>query len=325
MQTDATQPKDQKPDIDVDKKQTGATQPKTDEPDIDVDKKQLQTGATQPNDQKPDNDEAWRKDKQGRWLTPHALYMRFYRTTNSLETEESYEWWTYGTMVKQLGPDLASDLKQRHEAADPRRTGRFVREHPDFPGIEEQYRYKNFASGRETKRRTELHEAEISQTADVQEEDAFEAMEKLLAEQESVHTFSTGETKPKPKKDQKPKKEKTWAQLAKEAVADTKANVELTEYEGFEKSLQDAGVSENFREALMKDVEPCRHWLSGLKHDLATAVGNKVTEIEMKAKETQRAIVEFKMRATPIRDAIKKANATAKPKGKAKAKGKARK
>ena len=48
--------------------------------------------------------------------------------------------------------------------------------HPDFPGVEEQYRYKNFASSRETKRRTQMHEAEINMEADIDEEGAFDAM-----------------------------------------------------------------------------------------------------------------------------------------------------
>ena len=43
--------------------------------------------------------------------------------------EDTYEWWTYATMVRELGADLASDLKQRHESADPRHTGRFIKEH----------------------------------------------------------------------------------------------------------------------------------------------------------------------------------------------------
>ena len=32
-------------------------------------------------------------------------------------------------MVRELGADLAADLKQRHETADPRRTGRFIKEY----------------------------------------------------------------------------------------------------------------------------------------------------------------------------------------------------
>lgn len=40
----------------------------------------------QPND--ADDDTAWRKNKKGEWLTPAALYMRFYRSIRSslLET-----------------------------------------------------------------------------------------------------------------------------------------------------------------------------------------------------------------------------------------------
>ena len=32
-------------------------------------------------------------------------------------------------MVRELGAELAADLKQRHETSDPRRTGRFIKEY----------------------------------------------------------------------------------------------------------------------------------------------------------------------------------------------------
>ncbi|CAE6926044.1 unnamed protein product [Symbiodinium sp. CCMP2592] len=184
----------------------------------------------------PNDPDAWRKDKRGSWLSPHALYMRFYRTTHSTETEEMYEWWTLRTMISELGPELAADLKQRHEAADPRRLGRFIKEHPDFPG--EQFRYKNYSSSKEMKRKVDSSEATMEMSADVEPDDAFDAMEKLLADQENASGLPN--IKP-PKPPPKPKKDKTFLQLAKEASADNKANLELTEYEGFEKSLTDAG------------------------------------------------------------------------------------
>ena len=41
--------------------------------------------ATQPiKQEKHDSDtDAWRKDRRGQWLSPHALYMRFYRSARS--------------------------------------------------------------------------------------------------------------------------------------------------------------------------------------------------------------------------------------------------
>ncbi|CAE7247188.1 unnamed protein product [Symbiodinium sp. CCMP2592] len=294
---------------------------------------------------KADDPDSWRKNRRGQWLSPHALYMRFYRstrgqdvdpdvakkridaegspsnaclsdrekmhqlylhylTTNSTESEDTYEWWTMATMIRELGPELAADLKQRHETSDPRRTGRFIKEHPDFPG--EQFRYKNFSSSKEMRRKVESSEAQIEMTADVEQDDAFEAMEKLLAEQDNVGAGQGQNPKP-PKPIPKPKKEKTWAQLAR---ADQKANLELTEYEGFLKS-------ENFRDALMKDLAPFHLMLSSSKHDVASAMGNKVDEA------LQKSITDFKFHAQPIRDAIKKANpkpkSNSKPKGKAKA------
>ena len=41
--------------------------------------------------------------------------------------------------------------------------------------------------------------------------------------------------------------------------------------------------SENFRDALMKDLAPCHLMLSSSKHDVASALGNKVDEVEMQA------------------------------------------
>ena len=49
------------------------------------------------------------------------------RTTNSMETADEYEWWTFAKMVRELGEALAKDLKDRHENADPTHAGRFVR------------------------------------------------------------------------------------------------------------------------------------------------------------------------------------------------------
>ena len=52
-----------------------------------------------------------------------------YRTTNSVNTEDEYQWWTKKQMIAELGAELTDDLVSRHMKEDPKATGRFIKPH----------------------------------------------------------------------------------------------------------------------------------------------------------------------------------------------------
>ena len=51
-----------------------------------------------------------------KWANSSLIVVARKRVAN--EETERYEYWTYDTMLKELGKDLADDLVQRHKAAE---------------------------------------------------------------------------------------------------------------------------------------------------------------------------------------------------------------
>ncbi|CAE7528157.1 unnamed protein product, partial [Symbiodinium necroappetens] len=97
------------------------------------------------------------------------------RTTNSVDTEDEYQWWTKKRMLEELGPELTEDLVARHLKEDPKASGRFIKQHPDFPHREDLYRYKNYAATSERHGKRQETSAEVAMEAELQESEAFEA------------------------------------------------------------------------------------------------------------------------------------------------------
>ena len=102
-------------------------------------------------------------------------------------------------MIKELGAEMAADLRDRHLAQDPAHTGKFVKKqlglnsgmhvsdtyvlhelahlrHPDFPDREDMLRYKNYASTRELDRKKFETSAGFELEADVDEDEMMEQM-----------------------------------------------------------------------------------------------------------------------------------------------------
>ncbi|CAE7257667.1 unnamed protein product [Symbiodinium sp. CCMP2592] len=196
----------------------------------------------------------WRCDKRGRLLKPHALYMRFYRnirssrssvigrrvvetvSSNSEESEDMYEFWSYRRMVDELGQDLADDLVARHKKEDPN----------------DMYRYKNYARTADYKRKKFETSAEFECTAQVEEE------------------------------------------------ANNKANNELTEQEGFETALLEAGVGQKMMDAMMDDLAPALQDLKEAKATVAIALGKKKDDLQAPTEALLKALLNFKKLAVPL-------------------------
>ncbi|CAE7231181.1 FAM120B [Symbiodinium sp. CCMP2592] len=285
--------------------------------------------------QEPECDD-WRRDKYGKLLGPAALYARFYRTGRSLSErskrcKEIYSWRTLRALRLELGDDLANDLYARHKELDSRLTGKLLRPHPNFS--KDMTLLKVFDTIKDIADKKFTNSADMQIEAnDVDENDVHKAMDALLDEEMPESSLQPGKPensdnkKPKPK----PKKEKTWREKAQEA--DKRANKEIIDYAGFKQILSSpaAGVASNMKAAILADVDPAKIHLEQVKYKVATAIGQKVSEVKMEPlfRELEAALQKFKTVSEPVRAAERKVAASEKPPkatAKAKAKGTAAK
>ena len=81
LQLDARTPvKQQNPEAKIEQQRVDAATPAKQQNDV-LDAKAVTDDAGGKPYNKEGDEDAWRKDRRGQWLSPHALYMRFYRST----------------------------------------------------------------------------------------------------------------------------------------------------------------------------------------------------------------------------------------------------
>ncbi|CAE7267783.1 unnamed protein product, partial [Symbiodinium sp. CCMP2592] len=271
--------------------------------------------------QEPESDD-WRRDKYGKLLGPAALYARFYRTGRSLVLRNA----SFGIKGPKSPPevrekmadaerseDLANDLYARHKEL-------------------EMTLLKVFDTIKDISDKKFTNSADMQIEAnDVDENDVHTAMDALLDEEMPESSLQPGKPgnndNQKPKPQPKPKKEKTWREKAQDA--DKRANKEIIDYAGFKQILSSpaAGVASNMKAAILADVDPAKIHLEQVKYKVATAIGQKVSEVKMEPlfRELEAALQKFKTVSEPVRAAERKVAASEKPPkatAKAKAKGK---
>ncbi|CAE7540454.1 unnamed protein product [Symbiodinium sp. CCMP2592] len=262
--------------------------------------------------QEPESDD-WRRDKYGKLLGPAALYARFYRTGRSLVLRNA----SFGIKGPKSPPevrekmadaerseDLANDLYARHKEL-------------------EMTLLKVFDTIKDISDKKFTNSADMQIEAnDVDENDVHTAMDALLDEEMPESSLQPGKPgnndNQKPKPQPKPKKEKTWREKAQDA--DKRANKEIIDYAGFKQAS-------NMKAAILADVDPAKIHLEQVKYKVATAIGQKVSEVKMEPlfRELEAALQKFKTVSEPVRAAERKVAASEKPPkatAKAKAKGK---
>ena len=72
--------KQQNPEAKIEQQRVDAATPAKQQNDV-LDAKAVTDDAGGKPYNKEGDEDAWRKDRRGQWLSPHALYMRFYRST----------------------------------------------------------------------------------------------------------------------------------------------------------------------------------------------------------------------------------------------------
>ncbi|CAE7798999.1 unnamed protein product, partial [Symbiodinium sp. CCMP2456] len=258
---------------------------------------------------------------KGRWHD--STLVLSVRKSKEKTKDVVYMYKTYKTLVSELGQELADDLVKRAREADPTYSGKSCRLHPQFPKREEMQLYKSFAYIKDKTRDKKSQSAEIEQRGDnIDEDDLANAMEDALpsGDDEPMAGIET-----KPKKDPKPKKDRTWRQLGD--AADKKANKDLIDYQGFEKVMTSAKMAANMKKAILDDIRPAHADLQKCKNLVAQGLGKKLSEQEMKplVEALQAALEDFKIVSEPVRTAERKSNKDANPKPSAKSKGAAKK
>ena len=102
------------------------------------------------------------------------------RKEHSTSSDEIYSWVRYKDLVDKLGDELAADLKARHVEQEaklpPAAKGKFIRVHPDFPGREDCWLFKSFLTINDTKSKKQSHSASVEISADVDGNDAMDAL-----------------------------------------------------------------------------------------------------------------------------------------------------